>query len=250
VDYREYPCSPDLAPFLVCFWTAVESPLAASGPRILPDGCLDVIFQRPPGGEFASQVVGTMTGPLVLPGGGAQHSFGVRFRPGKAGLFLGVAPDELTDAAVDLVDVGLLRTAQLAEALSSAPSLAAQIALLEASLRERLAETKRRLDPYVEFALSSLHATQGGLGVAELEAAAGISRQQLTRRFREAVGVPPKLYARVIRFRALIDALPHGARPDWSALAAQLGYYDQAHLIADFKAFSGLSPTAYVIAGI
>jgi transcriptional regulator GlxA family with amidase domain len=65
------------------------------------------------------------------------------------------------------------------------------------------------------------------------------------RRFREQVGLTPKRYGRVHRLQRTLKALPQDAEVDWSRVAVEQGYYDQAHLINDFRALSGITPTGY-----
>jgi len=79
---------------------------------------------------------------------------------------------------------------------------------------------------------------------AELADAAGVSRQHLTRSFREAVGVTPKLFARLARFQAGLAYAGCGAKVDWAQAALELGYADQSHMIAEFREFSSLTPEA------
>src|SRR5258708_348004 len=82
--------------------------------------------------------------------------------------------------------------------------------------------------------------------VRQLAGALGASERQLRRAFVEAVGLSPKQYLRVLRFRRVLDEARRTAAPSWSDLAASAGYYDQAHLIADFGAMTGATPAAWI----
>ncbi|MGH8930211.1 MAG: helix-turn-helix domain-containing protein, partial [Egibacteraceae bacterium] len=77
----------------------------------------------------------------------------------------------------------------------------------------------------------------------------GMTPKRLARRFADEVGLTPKRFARVRRFQRLLVAAGDAARAaagvDWARLASECGYYDQAHLIHDFRAFSGMSPSSY-----
>jgi AraC-like DNA-binding protein len=81
--------------------------------------------------------------------------------------------------------------------------------------------------------------------VSDLAKATGIERRRLQRIFNEYVGVPPKWVIRRFRLHELVDALNSGKQLDWSQLALDLGYFDQAHLINDFKSIAGYSPAQY-----
>jgi AraC-like DNA-binding protein len=64
------------------------------------------------------------------------------------------------------------------------------------------------------------------------------------------VGVPPKTFARVVRLQRLLEALRSARDPHWSALATWAGYYDQSHLVAEFKELTGVTPSAWTRPGI
>ena len=70
----------------------------------------------------------------------------------------------------------------------------------------------------------------------------GLSSRQFERRFRNVVGIPPKLFSRMQRFQRVFQTMED--RANWVDAAVSCGYYDQAHLIRDFRQFSGTTPTA------
>jgi AraC-like DNA-binding protein len=73
----------------------------------------------------------------------------------------------------------------------------------------------------------------------------GQTRKTLAGRFSTVVGLTPKRFARVRRFQRLLAAVGDGPDVDWARLAIECRYYDQAHLIRDFRAFTDGCPTAY-----
>jgi len=80
--------------------------------------------------------------------------------------------------------------------------------------------------------------------VGELARAVAASPRNLTRLFHAWVGTSPKLFCRMVRFQYVLRHLASGGKPDWAALAAELGYADQSHLIRDFGHFAQVSPGA------
>jgi methylphosphotriester-DNA--protein-cysteine methyltransferase len=76
----------------------------------------------------------------------------------------------------------------------------------------------------------------------------GLSQRRFGSVFREHVGMSPKRYARLQRFRAVVDSVQRGARIEWSRVAADCGFYDQPHLVREFREFAGMTPSAYVAA--
>jgi AraC-like DNA-binding protein len=81
--------------------------------------------------------------------------------------------------------------------------------------------------------------------VADLAKATGIDKRKLQRVFKEYVGVSPKWVIRRFRLHEIVDVLNSGRQPDWCQVALDLGYFDQAHLINDFKSIVGSSPDQY-----
>lgn len=227
MPYIEIDPPPPLRPWIECFWTRSERAQPGGQYRILPDGCADFVFDLTAGSAIA---VGTMTRPLVIDGSASPQSFlGVRFRPGRAAAFLRIPLAELTDARVSLRDVW-----------RDAPEVAG-VATLEAALLRRLAPDR---DARVDAAIARIASTNAR--IEDVARDVGISRQHLARQFRHHVGVSPKTFARVMRFRRLIDALPREQDVDWASLAAGHGYYDQSHLIDEFRELAGTTPGGFL----
>jgi AraC-like DNA-binding protein len=223
--------------------------------KVRPDGCLELVLHL--GDPFAAGgapdrlrrqpaavLVGQLTGCLFLRPGARVESIGIRFRPGGAFPFLGPRVHELTGAVVPLGDLWGRAAVELEDAVAASPDRAAQAAAAGRWLRGRLA-TASRPDRAVEAAVRTIVARRGGVAVSELAGAAGVSPRQLERRFRAAVGVPPKALARVLRFQAVLHAIGGGAG-DWAGVALDHGYFDQPHLIRDFQELAGESPSRLI----
>jgi AraC-like DNA-binding protein len=100
-------------------------------------------------------------------------------------------------------------------------------------------------DPVSAAVVSLIHA-DSERPISDMAAELGISHDALDDRFRRATGTTPKRHARVVRFHRFIDAVhASGGPPDWAALAVESGYYDQPHVIREFRAFSGWTPAEY-----
>jgi AraC-like DNA-binding protein len=161
-------------------------------------------------------------------------TLGAYFRPAQARLFVPVGV--LTDRIVALEDVW--RGRALENELGETRGDAERLELLEAGLLRRLAEKAEKQAAINLPALAAfVHRQRGRMTVQHLADAAGVSRQHLARTFREGIGVTPKMYCRLARFRASLAYAGGGA-----GMAADLGYFDQSHMIAEFKEFSGLTP--------
>jgi AraC-like DNA-binding protein len=237
-SYFETLPSPLLRAWVTCYWSRAGQAQPV-GVHILPDGCADVIFDVSGGSEpFA---VGTMTRPLTIAAATPEY-LGIRFRPGRAAFFFRRSLSEITDLRVPMEDL-TAGWASLAERLAYSPP-EGRIGLLDRALENMVAltEPERRVDAAVGAILRS----RGTAAVDEVAAEANVSRQHLGRLFAHHVGVSPKTFARVTRFRAVFD-LARGGYDSWASLAAALGYADQSHLIAEFREYAGSTPVPFFL---
>jgi AraC-like DNA-binding protein len=159
--------------------------------------------------------------------------------------FFGVSVDTLRDRVIDLHDLWGAHARVLRERLAAARTVDARFDLLEEALLARAARAPD-LHPAVPFALRALDDPHAPCSVAAVRAQIGIPEGRFVALFREHVGLGPKLYARVRRFGRVLELVDGGRAVDWAAVAAACGYFDQAHFARDFRAFSGLTPTAYL----
>jgi methylphosphotriester-DNA--protein-cysteine methyltransferase len=97
----------------------------------------------------------------------------------------------------------------------------------------------------VQQALRGLASSGSAVRVEELAARLDVSRQHLAAQFREHVGLSPKLFARICRFRLATAAIRATPAPDWAQLALECGYFDQSHLIHDFQELAGNTPERF-----
>ncbi|MFI7605228.1 helix-turn-helix domain-containing protein [Micromonospora sp. NPDC049366] len=167
--------------------------------------------------------------------------------PPVARRLLGLPLGELTNRAVDVAALPDGWLDGLRQRLAAASGWPERFALLDATLTARLAGSPP-VDPRVAWAWRRLAASGGRLGVGSLADELGWSRRHLAARFRQEIGLPPKITARLLRFQRAYAALtaPAGspAAGGWAGLAASCGYCDQSHLIRDFREFAGDTPGA------
>jgi methylphosphotriester-DNA--protein-cysteine methyltransferase len=102
-------------------------------------------------------------------------------------------------------------------------------------------------DATCAFALAELQRTPERLNIRNLAARIGLSQRQLLRHFEERVGLAPKTLARVFRFQKVVKRLDKERRVHWADIAVDAGYYDQSHFVRDFRQFTGLNPSQYLI---
>lgn len=235
--YQEFRPSPRLAAHIECFWLHSSDEQVPCF-RVMPDGCADIIFERPGGSRGRGLIaVGTMTQAQSFALRARQFTLGARFHPGMASRFLRVAGPEIVDGFIALEDAwGAARTRHLAEQLAESFSSREAIARIEAALGEPPA-----LNP-IEKALAWLVENRGQVPVEDLADSASLSPRQFRRICFERTGLTPKRLARVLRFRQALAHTGKGRPADWAQVALDCGYYDQAHLINEFREFSGFAP--------
>ncbi len=245
--YREHRPRNELARRIECYWTRTDDGVDETT-RVLPDGCIDVIFDLERG---SWRVVGVMTeavvverasasGPRDEPSAVSTTMLGVRFRPGEALGWLAFAAHESKDATIPLRDVWG-RAAGRRGPSRARGSADARSATRRARPRPRRAFTNATTRPARRSRRrrdrGSVWKHRGRRGRALWSDSDG---RQLERAFDTWVGLGPKAFARVVRLRTLVGLLPAIRR--WADVAAHLGYADQAHLIRDVRKLAGVTP--------
>jgi AraC-like DNA-binding protein len=195
---------------------------------------MDIVFW-PEGGL---RVVGAMTTLQTAALPPNSQLVGIRFRPGMAGFFLGGVAPELVDRSIPLEDLWGARGRRLHQELEDSDSAAARFL----SLANALPHPGRGLGS-VHRAIAAMVAAGGAIDLDWAAREARLSPRQFRRRSIEETGLSPKHLCRVLRFRR---ATALAARLGWAQVAAECGYSDQAHLIHDFREFTGSTPSAFV----
>ncbi|GGX04531.1 helix-turn-helix domain-containing protein [Streptomyces lomondensis] len=250
------PSAPALLPLIGAlgyaagrFGHSAELALPTGGAQLLVNLDGDALSSSPLRGAErrtrGAAVQGPYSEPAVIDPAQQRAVVWVAFRPAGAYPFLTAPVSEVRDQLVGLdelwgTDGAVLRERLLAALSSSGP---------EACLREveqvllRQAARPLEPDPAVRRAAMLL---DRGTPVGEVADRLGWTSRRLARNCAEQLGLPPKRYARIRRFQRLLGRVNAGpGAPDWAVLAADCGYHDQAHLIHEFRALAGITPTAY-----
>ncbi|WP_394824533.1 DUF6597 domain-containing transcriptional factor [Pendulispora albinea] len=248
------PPSPALAPFVESVWR-FRGRFAHAYERVLPKGTMQLLVNlhedqlRAYRGEGYATVCRTRG--AILCGVHAKHVaidteqqrdiVGINFRPGGAFPFFPATAATMREMFVELDALWGRDGALLRERLLEAGDTGAILRTLESALLER-ASAPLKLDPAVAFAVASF---DRGVGVSQVTEQLAMTPTRFIRRFSTIVGLTPKRFARVLRFQRVLDAASRKQRIDWVRVAVDCGYFDQAHLIHEFREFSGMKPTAY-----
>jgi AraC-like DNA-binding protein len=249
-----WQAAPGLADIVSSMWFG-EGKTAYQRDRILPSGQSQLLINLgppqyrvepgPPEVRVPFLDVwysGLHQGPIDTEAPHGNALLGVAFTARGSFPWLGERMDGLSDRIIALADAlgdGALR---LRERLLNTPSLTTRFRIVERWLLARL-RPRMVVHPAVRWAVDRLEATGGRLSIEELATQTGFTRKHLGNLFQQQVGLSPKALARVHRFRGALEILnrANGQVP-WAELAEACGFYDQSHLINEFRRFTGFSP--------
>ena len=252
------PVSPALRPFVRTLWVHRPDGSASPAPRerVLPTGAPHLVFRFAdsplrifdgPDSATAHEVSGALVGGprsrfYVREVSAPAPSVGAQLEPGATALLFGVAASELAERHTALEDLWGRAAGEAQSRIAEAKSWQAQLDALEAILAQRLPRV-RGIHPAVADALTRL-SDDDSAEIGALVERSGYSHRFFLSLFRSAVGLTPKVFARIARFQRAVAALREG-RARGAQVAAALGYSDQAHFHRDFVAFSGVAPGRY-----
>lgn len=254
--FRRMP-SPPLSHIVASIWYAENAP-AHELERFLPTGEVDLIINVRDGQlrryevdaldsprRFVGPVVsGAHSKPYVIHTAQQASLLGVRFKLGCAREVIGVPLDALGNDHVALADIWGSAAFALQDSVMTATTPEERCASVERSLAARL-RGARGPHPAIAAAVSALVDAEDPSPVAAVACASGLSARRFIEVFRRDVGLRPKQFARIMRFRRALRLLGRCPHESLSSLALEAGYYDQAHFTREFKELSGLAPIAY-----
>lgn len=253
--HRIYKPPLPLSQYVEQVWRTANTGTPSSRQRVYPNGSMAlVIHLRNPtacyyfGNDVLSVRVPLLAGPYSISfhmdPSESTEVIGVLFRPGAGRMFFPVPAYELHNTDIALSDLYPLESDRLLCDLCSAVGANAQFLVLETYLNRKL-KTAAAIHPAVRYAVEQLSREDGLRSVRKIQLDTGLSHTRFIQLFREQVGLTPKLFGRVRRFHALRGSIEKGLPVNWARLAADGGYFDQAHLIRDFRAFAGVTPAEY-----
>ena len=232
----------DLADIVDCFWEGAWDLRGqhAHESRLLADPCINIVVESGDGSPGA-RIVGVWTRLWTRTLSGQGRVRGVKLRPGAAQALLPGAAGDFTNAIVPLVDVRPAAARELTSGHPQPPSPDAFAAWVRRWRRTRVEDGQRAAIDAVRL----IERSPGLMRAADLAGAMGINERRLQRLFRAHVGASPKFVLRRRRLQEAADELDRGAALALAHLAAALGYSDQAHFTRDFRAATGMTPTAF-----
>lgn len=173
---------------------------------------------------------------------GTFSTIGIVFYPHVLKTVFGIDADELTDTCLDVDQMARRQGYHLTEMLAECRSNTEKIEVLSSYLVYLAKRNCTLADSRMEFALSQILRSKGNISLRDLTRQLCLSERSVERKFKQYVGLSPKLFARICRFQASLVQIRNSQYSKLSDIAYENEYADQSHLIRAFKEFSGVSP--------
>ena len=234
--------SEDLCFFVEHYWS-IKWDLRSQAPyrqETLPHPCVNLVFE-----QANSRIYGVVKGKFARLLSGKGRVFSIKFRPGAFYPFVQTPIARFTDRSIRCEEVFGAASQALEAALLALDDEAQRIKLVENFLRERLPAPDEQV-VLINQIVDHIIADRMILKVDDIVQQFNLHKRALQRLFSQYVGMSPKWVIKIYRLQEAAEQLTDGAAVDWAQMALELGYFDQAHFIKDFKAIVGLLPSEYV----
>lgn len=250
MKYRQLVPPPHLKGHIRHFWVLEsEHPQNDSTFRTIADGSPGLILQDTGKGVMFQNakelpgafLYGQSTSHAEVKVNGMFSTIGIYFSPGALRSVFGLRADELTNGCLPLADIA----APIARQLGEAGSLEERVQLLTDFVSSLVTRHEPAADKNMEHALSRIWQSEGTLSLKALREELGLSERSFERRFKQIVGVPPKMFSRISQFQASLTQLRNLQYEKLSDVAFGNEYADQSHFIRAFKEFAGISPLKF-----
>ncbi len=255
MDYKIFSPNDKLSKYIKCYWSLEnqDDSVPHSRERIFPDGCIELIFNYGdlfvtynPNGEAEEQPKNFIHGQLKkfieVQGMGKIGVFSIRFQPAGLQPFIDSDISQFTGIFTEVSNIwkeGNL----LEKEMSSCKNNEERISVIEKFLEKRLKNSPNNAD--IECCVNEIIQSDGMISIEKLSDDLKIGRRHLERKFLSNVGLSLKLFSRIIRFNNALQLIENKDFRNFTNVAHDGGFYDQAHFIKDFKYFTGLNPKQY-----
>lgn len=252
-----YKTHTTLSPYIHMLWYWEDYAPPHPKERILPSGLMELTINLL-GHPFEVQspsMSSIVKSPMILVGFQSEYFvidtsrpttiLSALFKPGSAFRFFGLSARELHNQIIPLQDIWGAKADNLYNQLMETPSIEWRFQLLEQFLLNHLDEQYER-HYAVNTALDMMTVGHHTYNISEIQKEVALSPPRFIQVFRDDIGVSPKIFSRLHRFRRAVDTISSQRYTNWTDIALQCGYYDQSHFINDFQSFAGITPSAYL----
>lgn len=255
IEYKKVAPPLYLKNYVRYFWTLEDKSAGDSKTfRIIADGCPGFLFNQSEK-SVIYQNNSKLLPAFFLYGQATRHSelnltgessiIGACFYPNALKLIFGLDANELTDSCIDLNFAADKKDLNLPEKRAEKNSLHKKVEMIADYLASQIRKNNPSEDRVVQTALAQIIEANGNLSLAELRRDLGLSERSLERKFKQNVGIPPKLFSRIWRFQSSLEQLRKNDNLKLSDIAYDNEYADQSHFIRAFREFAGFSPNQF-----
>lgn len=251
--YKEYPPDLRLQHLIETYWVTdgvLEKPFTQ---RILPDGCVDIIFdfgsnnntgQHPVG---LPKLVGTMTSLLEISyQPGRLQMMGIRFAPAGITAFTRIPVFGITNQDIELPLTETLFDRSFYEQLPDMECMQERIIYINAYFLARMHKLYLP-DRQISHAVSLIQNNNGNLSVKRIAGEVCLSERQFERKFKTSIGISAKAFGNIMRFRAVRRYMETHPDESMYEIAIACGYYDHSHMNKEFQRLGGISPSEHAV---
>ena len=239
-----FPQSP-LRGFIERFWYWKGHTVSHSLERILPTATVELVIDLGSARTSKSVISGPRSKSSIIQRTAQDELLGIHFKPGGAFPFLRPPLGELHNIHIGIDDLwGEEQASQLLYLLHQAGRTESRFQILEDWMMKAISHPLNH-HTAVTFAIPELKRNLNP-SMSQVAANVNLSQRRFIQVFSNEVGLTPKLFSRIQRFNRVLRSAAFSGDVDWLDIAMSFGYFDQAHLIHDFREFSGLTPTEYL----
>ena len=256
--YRIHKPVQPLSQFIDFFFYYEAYQASHSMEKFLPDGSVDLLIDLTESPKklfyddegttyttFRKSWISGMKTNYILIDASVSNMIGVHFKPGGCYPFIQFPMAELNDLTIGLDSVWGNEANSIREAMLHEPCIDKRFSTLETYFLQK-GKHKMGNHVLVDYSVNQLVNSPQMWTIKKLSGKTGISQKHLITLFKKYVGLSPKMFSRINKFQKVIRLIEQQKKIDWSMLAYECGYFDQAHFIKEFQAFSGINPAAYL----
>ncbi|MDH6342497.1 AraC-like DNA-binding protein [Parabacteroides sp. PFB2-12] len=247
--YKEFPPDLRLQHLIETYWVTDGLIDNTFTHRILPDGCVDIIFDFGSNQSSADlpMLVGTMTSLLEISyQPGRVQMMGIRFAPAGITAFTRIPISMITNQNIELPLTETLFDNSFYERLPDMECMQERINYINAYFLARMHKLFLP-DRQISYAVSLIQSNNGHLAVREVAGEVCLSERQFERKFKATIGISPKAFSNIMRFRSVRRYMETHPNESMYEIAIACGYHDHSHMNKEFQRLGSISPSEHAV---
>lgn len=251
LGFQRFEPSVKLSGIVECYWFINSDHSINSSEYLHPDGGMGIIFNYGDALQFddilnndSCILDGTNILSRKLSLKGTLNAIGIRFKPAGANLLFSSPLNELKNETISLSDTTLKKPTELYYKLIEAQTFHLKVSIIEDWLCRSL-QAEKNISNVVTASLMLIKKHKGLLPIKSIASQLDYNQRRIERLFNSQVGMTPKEYSRILRIEQARACIKHYKDSSFSTIAYDLGFYDQAHFINQFKNVEGITPREY-----